>query len=153
VKARQVELPEGIRALTTLADSDYTYACELTTSTTDDRSAEQWARAVFEGAPRLFRWFIVTGWIVGLGLRLGPRPSPSHVLGWRILSAAPTAIVLGVESFLLSAQLVVQVQNSRVLHTTFVRYERRPARILWAAAEPVHRRVIPYLLGHAATNP
>ena len=85
--------------------------------------------------PQPLRWFIVTGWIVGLGLRLGPRPSPSHIQGWKILSATPTAIVFGVESFFLSAQLVVQVKDSQVIHATFLRYKRRPARILWAAAE------------------
>jgi hypothetical protein len=146
-------MPEGILALDILADPSYTYVCEITTSATDRRSAEQWARAVFEGAPRLLRWFIVTGWIGGLGLRLGPRPSPSHVLGWMIVSTTPTTIVLGVESFVLSARLVVQVRDSQILHATLVRYTRRPARILWTAAAPIHRRLVPYLLGRAATHP
>lgn len=45
---------------------------------------------------------------------------------------------------MLSAHLVVQVQDCKVVHATFVRYERRPARIVWAAAAPIHRRIIPY---------
>jgi hypothetical protein len=146
-------MPEGILTLGTLGDPSYTYACEITASATDSRSAEQWARAVFEGAPRLLRWFIVAGWIGGLGLRLGPRRSPAHVLGWKIVSRTPTTIVLGVESFVLSARLVVQVGDSQIVHATFVRYRRRPARILWAAAAPIHRRVVPYLLGRAARHP
>ena len=152
MKARQVELPDGIRALDTLTDPSYTYACEIRAQPGDSRPAEQWARGVFEGAPRPLRWFIVTGWIVGLGLRLGPRPSASHVLGWKILSSTPTTIALGVDSFVLSAHLVVHVQDRRVVHATFVRYERRPARILWTAAAPIHRRVVPYLLRRAAAN-
>jgi hypothetical protein len=145
-------VPEEIRAVETLADPRYAYACEVETASTDIRSAEQWARAVFEGAPTSLRWFIVLGWRVGLGLRLGPRRSPSYVLGWKILSTRPDVIVLGVDSFLLRAQIVVRVQESRVLHATFVRYERRPARVVWAAAAPLHRLVIPFLLRGAAAR-
>lgn len=150
MKARQVEVPPAIAALNPLSDPSYTYACELIVPAGDGRCAEQWARAVFEGAPRPLRWFVVAGWIVGLGLRLGPRPSLSHVLGWEILSCTPELIVLGAESFALSSRLVVRVEDSRVVHATFVHYQRRLARILWAAAEPIHRRVIPYLLGYAS---
>jgi hypothetical protein len=124
-------MPDDVRVLDTLTDPSYTYACEIATSATDQRSAEQWARAVQEGGPVLLRWFIVFGWIVALRLRLGPRSSPELVLGWKVLSTTPTAIVLGVESFMLSAHLVVCVQDSRVVHATFVRYKRWPARIIW----------------------
>jgi hypothetical protein len=147
-----VAVPEEVGALDTLARPTYTYACQMTVSAADDRSAEQWARAIFEGAPRLMRWLIVAGWKVGLGLRLGPRRSPSHVLGWSILSTTPTAVILGVRSFVLTAHLVVRVQDSQVVHATFVRYERSLARVLWTAAAPIHRRVIPYLLNHAAAR-
>jgi hypothetical protein len=75
------------------------------------------------------------------------------VLGWKILSTTPGVIVLGVESFLLRAQLVVRAQESRVLHATFVRYEGGLARVVWCAAAPVHRAVIPFLLRHAAAHP
>ena len=150
---REVAVSEEVQTVATLADPGYTYACELHTLGAGSRSAEQWARAVFERAPQPLRWFVVAGWIIGLRLRLGPRPSPSHVLGWRILSNAPTVIVLGVESFMLSARLVVQVRESEVIHATLVRYERRAARIAWAAAAPIHRRVIPFLLRRAAVHP
>src|SRR5438445_8000249 len=53
-----------------LAAPDFAYACQLDLNTRATQSAEQWARAVFEDAPRLLRSFIVSGWIVGLGLRL-----------------------------------------------------------------------------------
>ncbi|MCU1449767.1 MAG: hypothetical protein JWP02_1937 [Acidimicrobiales bacterium] len=152
MKARQVAVPEVVGALDTLARPNYTYACQVTAAAADDHSAEQWARAIFEGAPRLMRWLIVMGWKVGLGLRLGPRRSPSHVLGWTILSTTPTAVILGVQSFVLTAHLVVRVQDSKVVHATFVRYERALARVLWAAAAPIHSRVIPYLLNHAAAG-
>src|SRR5947209_15325772 len=115
VKARQVEVPEEARALDTLTDPSWTYACELASSDAGRRSAEGWARAVIEGGPRSLRWFIVTGWIVGLRLRLGPRRSPALVAGWEIVSNTPTAVILAVASFALSAHLVVQVEDSRVI--------------------------------------
>jgi hypothetical protein len=59
-------------------------------------------------------------------------------------------VVLDVESFLLSTPLVVRVQGHYVVHATLVRYNRQVGRTLWAAAAPIHRRLIPYLLDHAA---
>jgi hypothetical protein len=152
VKAHQVDLPAEIWTHSDLPDADDAYACERVPWPDDRRSSEQWARAVFEGAPQPLRWFILTGWILGLGLRLGPRRSTSHVLGWRILSTTAGTTVLGVESFLLQARLVVQVDEARVLHATFVRYNRRPARLIWPVAAQIHRRLIPYLLDHAAAS-
>jgi hypothetical protein len=105
---------------------------------------------VFEDAPRLLRSFMVSGWIVGLGLRLGPRGSRSYVLGWSIVSNTPEVIVLGVGSFMITARLVVRVAESTVVHATFVRYERRPAKVIWPVAAVIHRRVIPFLLRNAA---
>jgi hypothetical protein len=124
-KPHRIEVPEGIRSLAMVTDPDSTYACEITTADDDRRSAEQWARSVFEDAPRFVRWCIVTGWLVGLRLRLASRSSPAHVLGWTAVSSSPQAIVLGVESFALTARLVVRVQDGQVIHATFVRYERR----------------------------
>jgi hypothetical protein len=151
-RGRQVDVPPEVLALATLADPSFSYACEIAVPPGDGRSAEEWARAAFEGAPRALRWFMLTGWIAGLGLRLAPRSSPSHVLGWTVVSTTPSAIVLGVDSFVLTAQLVVRVHDGLVVHATLVRYDRRVARVVWAVAAPIHRRVIPYLLGHAATH-
>jgi hypothetical protein len=152
VKAREVEVPSDIRDLDPLDNSNYDYACEVQAAEGDGRSAEEWARATFASAPLLLRWFILVGWRVGLGLRLESTTSPSYVLGWKVLSATPRAAVLGVDSFVLTARLVVNVDHSKVIHATFVRYDRPLARLLWAFAAPIHRRVIPYLLNRAAAK-
>jgi hypothetical protein len=134
--------------------SDYAAAWEIIHTGADSRSAEEWARDTFEGAPLTVRAFIVAGWIGGLGLRLGPRPSPGHVLGWTIVTTAPDLIVLSVRSVLLgTAYLVLEVEAPRVVLSSFVRYEKRPARVLWSSVAPIHQRVVPYLLGHAAAHP
>src|SRR5256885_1487390 len=117
---REVDVPEAIRVLSTLDDVDFAYGCALRAPSADAWSAEQWARSVFEGAPLLLKWLIVTAWVVALRLRLESRRSPDHVLGWTIVSNTPAVIVLGVESFMLTALLVVEVRAGEVLHATIV---------------------------------
>jgi hypothetical protein len=144
---------EEIRAVDTLVKPDYAYACELTAPGPSQHSAEQWARAIFEGAPRPLRQAIVIGWTFVLGFRLGPRPSADHVLGWRIVTATHDVIILEVRFRLGTAHNVVRVEDTRVLLATFVRYETRGARAVWSAASVLHHRIIPYLLKHAALRP
>jgi hypothetical protein len=152
--ARRIDVSEQTRAVDTLAEPHYAAAWEVTIADGDARSAEQWARATFEDGPQALRAFIVAGWTGGLGFRLGPRPSPDHVLGWRIVTAAPDLIILSVQSALLgAAHIVLQVESSRVVLASFVRYEKRMARPIWSAVQPVHHRIVPYLLGRAALWP
>jgi hypothetical protein len=94
-RARAIDVSEELRQLDTLAEPDFVYGCAVSPSANDHRTAEQWARSVFEDMPRPLRAFIVLGWVAILRLRLGPRPSPSHMLGWSVLSTTPTT-VLGV---------------------------------------------------------
>jgi len=150
LRARRVEVPEETDAL---AGSSYASAFAVSMPGADARSAEQWARAVFECAPAALRSFVLFGWRYVLGFRLGPRPSPAHVLGWKILSNAPDALVLELRSPFATARKIVRVEHSRVVISTFVRYERRLGGALWAAVAPVHHRTEPWLLGHAAARP
>jgi hypothetical protein len=147
-KGRRPDVPESILAVSALADPSYTCAFEIAAPPSDARSAEDWLRGIMEGAPTPMRWSIVTGWVSFLRLRLGPRPSPHHVLGWRIVSTSPTEIVIGVEGSLPSARQVVEVQDDRVVRATIIRYDQPAARALWGMAAPIHVRTIPYLMGH-----
>jgi len=149
-RARRVEVTDEIRALDTLVGPDYAAAWEVTVKDGDRRSAEQWARATFEGAPRPWRAFIVAGWTMGLGLRLGPRPSPHHVLGWRFVTPEPDEIILQEPFRSGTAHNVLRVESSKVLLATFVRHETPWGRPLWSSVAPLHHRIVPYLLGRAA---
>jgi hypothetical protein len=149
VRARRVEVTEELH---TLAKPDYASTFAVSVQGADDRSPEQWVRATFEGAPRAIRWFVVVGWHYTLGLRLVPRPSTTHVSGWKIMTSTPEAIILEVRSVLVTAQKVLRVEGSQVRMTTFVQYHRRAARPIWWAIAPVHHRTEPYLLGHAASH-
>ncbi len=132
---------------------DYRDRFEVAIRSTDTRTAEQWLRAVFEDAPRPMRWFLLLGWRGVLGLRLGPRPSPDHILGWRIASEEPDEVRLELHSALMKAQLALRLSSSTAVWSTNVSYTQPLARPLWAAVGVIHRQVVPYLLGRAASLP
>ncbi len=132
---------------------DYRDAFEVSTDKADTRTSEQWLRAVFEDAPRPMRWFLLLGWRGVLGLRLGPRPSPDHILGWRIASREPDEVHLELHSVFMHAQLFLHLSNLTAVWSTHVYYTRPLARPLWAAVGVIHRQMIPYLLGRAASFP
>ena len=90
----QTGLPAGTREIATLARIDYEDAFLVGTGLAQDRTAEQWAREILEGAPVSTRHALTRGWS-GLGLRLGPAQSDRHVLGWEIRRSDPDVVLLG----------------------------------------------------------
>lgn len=118
----------------------------------DDRSPEQWARATFEQAPRAVRWFLRAGFRFVLGLRLGPRRSPRHVFGWTIVEEGPDSITLELRSWCLTSRLLFRTHDSLLTQSTFVRYDRPVAAVIWAPVGIVHRQIIPRLLRRATSH-
>lgn len=147
--ARRVEVPVAIQSRHIRAPSEYASAFELPIGARKFLTPEQWARATFEGAPASLRVLLVTAWKYGLGLRLGARASPDHVLGWLISSSGPDSITLEARSRLMVAQNIVAVNDATVVLVTLVQFNRRAGRALWAVATPVHIKVIPSLLQRA----
>ncbi|MFC6881572.1 MULTISPECIES: DUF2867 domain-containing protein [Actinomadura] len=131
-------------------DGDYGDAFSVPVRPGDGRSAEAWTRDVFEEAPAPVRAFLLVGWRAVLGLRLGPRPSPDHVLGWAITGREDGAVRLRLESALMTARLTLRLDGGTARWTTSVSYRRRPGRALWAVVAPIHRLMVPYLLKRAA---
>ena len=115
------------------------YAVAFQLRTPIRATPEQWARAVFEGAPSGFRAVLRLGWRFALGLRLGPRGAAGYVEGWTITDNSPTAIVLAADSRLLAARNVFAVDGDTATWTTLVRYDNPLARVLWGLAAPVHQ--------------
>lgn len=110
---------------------------------------DRWARVVYEDAPKPLRAFLRFGWRAGLGLRLGAPGSAEHVLGWRIAEVEEDAIRLATSSPLLDAELILHNTAEHAVITSKVRLRRPVARPLWAAALPLHRRLIPLMLRQA----
>jgi hypothetical protein len=152
LRARRVDVPATILAEHNLIVPSYACAFEIETTSNDSRTAEQWLRAMFEDAPPLLRAFILSGWLGALRLRLGPRPSPAHIIGWKILTVSPTKIVITVDGSILSACQVVQVDEAKVIHVTIVHFDRPAAKPIWAVAAPIHIRTIPHLMKRVRAN-
>jgi hypothetical protein len=148
-RVRQTVLPASTRELSTLAHIDYQDAFLVETGLAPDRTAEQWARKVLEGAPASTRRALGRGWS-GLGLRLGPARSDRHVLGWEIRRSDPDVVLLGACGRLgLSGELIFRRSAHALFYATVVQLENRVARGLWAAIESRHRRVVQGLLEQA----
>ena len=132
---------------------DYADAYEIRVREPDERSAEEIARFTFEQTPWPARWFIWAVQRLLLGFRLGPRSSPDHIFGWRILASQHDVIQLGAVSPVLGRSLIVarRVDPTCARVTICIRFARPlAAGVLWAIAGPGHRRIVPYVMEHAA---
>lgn len=118
-------VPEVVGVIDPMPDPDYTDAYEIDISGAAPRSSEQWARSVFEGAPRPMRWFLLAGSRVVLGLHLGPRHSADDVLGWHVLGRAPNSVTLELYSWFLSCHVVFWADDTRLVFSSSIRYERK----------------------------
>jgi deazaflavin-dependent oxidoreductase (nitroreductase family) len=126
---------------------DFTSTVDISRPDGDPRTAEQWARAVWEDAPAPVRAFLRAGWAC-LGLRV--RRGPERVFGWTVVESAPETVVLEAPSSLMTARNVVSIDGARVRWSTTVSYRRPTARLLWALAAPFHERLIPARLREVA---
>lgn len=145
-------VPEDVRVIDPLVDPDYTDAYQIDISGAPRRSPEQWARSVFEGAPAAMRWFLMSGWRGVLGLRLGPRHSADHVLGWRILDEATSSVTLELRSWFLSCHVVFWVEDTKLVFSSSIHYERKIGAVIWPPVSIIHRRAVPYVLERAVTG-
>ena len=132
---------------------DYADAFEVRLRASDARSAEEFARRALEQAPWPIRWTIRIAHRYVLRLRLGPRSSPEYLSGWKIVMSERDVIQLEAVSPLLGRAAIVarRPEPTNAVVTTYLFYARPAvASVLWTVVGPLHRRVAPYLLEHAA---
>ena len=140
-------IPESVRALSSLPDIDY--ADRFTLSTVADATSERWARAMFGDVPGVGELLI---WRGLLGLRLSRGRSPATVAGWQIGDCGENWIRLEAASWFLTGNLLVQTADGRVSLGTFLHYDRRLAHGVWPPLSAIHRRLVPGLLRDAAAR-
>lgn len=144
--AYRIEVTAGLLAAASLEHPDYASAFAVATPYAGEYTAMEWIRAIFEGAapplPRALRM----AWRFGLLARPGAYPTADRVLGYPILHSDSESVVFTMDSPLLCAHNVVQVDGSLVHLGTFVRYRGRLGRAVWAAAAPIHHWLIPLLM-------
>lgn len=145
-RVRQIAVPAAARSLSTLSHIDYEDAFLVETDALRQHTAEEWARAVLEGAPLKVRGKLLSGWSA-LGLKLDCARSRSSVLGWPIRESNPDLVLLGAESRVgMPAQLLFKREPDALLFATFVQQDNRVARALWAATEPAHGPIVRQIL-------
>jgi hypothetical protein len=151
-RVRQVAVPPAARALSTLSHVDYEDAFLVETGPAQDRTGEQWARAVLEEAPIIMRRALPWAWFV-LGLQLGSTRSDRFVFGWEVRRSTPDFVLLAASSRLgLPAELLFERRQQTLLYATFVQQENPIARAVWAGVAPGHRRVVRYVLEQASCS-
>ena len=129
-------VPPAARARCTLARVDYEDAFRAKAGPAPDRTGEQRARTMLEGAPPPTRTALARGWSA-LGLRLDCAPPDRCVLGWEIRHSTPDLVLLGARGRLgLSGELLFERRPDGLLYATFVQLDNRVARALWARTRP-----------------
>jgi hypothetical protein len=131
-------------------EHDFACAYEVAIAPGDNRTSEQWARAIWEGAPAPLRWVMLAGWRLVLRLRLGPRHSADHILGWRIVDRGPDETVCQLRSGFLNAHNMFRKVDGKFVWSTFVTYERPIGRVIWPPVSLVHRLLVRIALRRAA---
>ncbi len=129
-----------MRPLGALADADY---ADIVTATIDVTPAEpeQVIHATLNGLPRGLLVLIPFVQRVFLGLRLKLRPSPDHLLGWKIADRGEHWIRIEAASWFLTGHVVMHVDRGQVSLASFIRYDRRLAAFVWPPVSLIHRRV------------
>ena len=147
---RQVALPPAVRERGTIVHIDYEDAFLVETGSARDRTGEQWARAILEGAPMSTRRSLTRGWWA-LGLRLDSTRSERFVLGWEVRHVDADLALLGAAGrFGLSGELLFVPGPDSLLFATLVQLDHPVARAVWRCIAPRHRQVVRHLLGRAA---
>ncbi len=143
-------VPDALRALNTIESPDYTDLVTGTVSETPGRTPEQWVRLMLDGIPRGLLLAVPLIQRVALGLRLELRPSPDHMIGWKIAERGENHVRIEAASWFLTGHVVVHVADGQLSFATFVRYDRPPAALVWPPVSLIHRGVALALVRSAA---
>ncbi|MEY2422765.1 MAG: hypothetical protein QOI95_2832 [Acidimicrobiaceae bacterium] len=95
---------------------------------------------------------MLAGWRVVLGLRLGPRGSTDHILGWHIVGRSPDETACQLRSGFLGAYNTFRLADGRLVWSTFVTYDRPIARVIWPPVSLLHRSLVRIALRRAALH-
>jgi hypothetical protein len=129
---------------------DYADIVTATVNERPSRTAEQWLHTMLKGVPSGLLRFVPFVQRVALGLRLELRPSPDHILGWKIAQRGENWIRLEAASWFLTGHVIVHIDHSQLSFTTFLRYDRPPAALVWRPVSLIHRQVALALMRSAA---
>jgi hypothetical protein len=134
-------VPEAVRALDTMVAPDY---CDIVTATVEElpqRTPEEWLLVSLKGVPRGLLMFVPLIQRLVLGLRLQMRPSPDHVLGWKIADRGDDWLRIEAASWFMTGHVVMHVNEGQMHFATFISCDRWPAAFIWPPVSLIHRQV------------
>lgn len=158
VQVRRADVPKVLRDSREFTNAHYTSAYEAAAPGARSATPEEWGRATFEGAPAPVRTLLVFGWTQVLRLRLGPRASREHILGWHLSGPLSTqddtfdSLVLEGHSAIVATYNIVMVMDASVMWATAVHFRRPVGNLLWRLAQPIHQIAVPTLLKRAGQS-
>jgi hypothetical protein len=135
------EVPEAIRSIGALASADYADIVDATLDEPPSGTPEQLIQAALNGVPRGLLLFVPFVQRVLLGLRLELRPSPDHLLGWKIAERGESWIRIEAASWFLTGHVVMHVDECQLSFASLIRYDRRLAAFVWPPVSLIHRQV------------
>jgi len=155
--AWQRNVPAAVRRHDSFDHHDYADVFTAITPAASQRSPEEWVRLMLDDPSLGVRAVVLIAAVAQrlfLGFPLeapgGQRHQPhSSIFGWRITARGHDWIRLEAASRLMSGHLVLQCGDERLSLATFVRYERRLARLIWPPVSLLHRQVGLFLMRHA----
>jgi hypothetical protein len=148
-EVREVALSPAERTVSTLSRVDYTDAFRIETERAQDRTGEEWTRAILEDAPAATRRTLRRGWFA-LGVRLGSTEDSRLVLGWEVRRSTEDVALLAASSLIgMDAEVLCKREQNALLVATFMQLKNPVARAVWAAFAPRHRKVLRHLIRQA----
>lgn len=148
---RQVDVPDDVRGLSTLAGVDYADSFLVDVDAHPERSVREWATAVLEEAPPGQRAQLLAGWSA-LGLRAAD--TGDSVLGWEVRRDDEDVMLLGRDSRIgMPGELLFARRAEGLLFATFVHHRIAGTQAMWAGIRRTHVRTVLELLERAARYP
>ena len=149
--ARQIAVPEALRGLSSLPRVDNADPVVVYTGAHPDRTAQDWARAILEGAPATTRAELLAGWSA-LGLK--STDATASVLGWAIRRQTEESVLLSRDSRVgMPGELLFSLSPDALVFATFVHHRTPATRALWAVVRHAHVRTVLELLDRAGRAP
>ena len=147
----QRPIPPAIRAMCPFPRYDYADLVVASTSPEAERSPDEWIAAGLAGISPRWRRMIPLVQRSVLGLRLHLRPSPEHLLGWKIAERRDDLVRIEAGGWLIAANVILKADPERPSFATFVRYNHALAKFIWPPVSLLHRRVALALVRAAVT--
>ncbi len=148
----QREVAATIRSLAALTTPDYADVVTAILARPLVGTPERLLYATLDGLPQSLRRFIPFAQRAFLGLRLELRPSPEHLLGWRIADRGDNWLRIEASSWMLTGNVVFHAEDRQLSFASFVRYDRPPAALVWPPVSLIHRQIALALVRRATNS-